>query len=532
MNQHWTNRNEERAFPLDDAALAINERSERLPSNLIVDLNLRWPNYLGNYAFLAGISVTAASISVAIQSAISLESTDFAPLCVLSVRKPVRDGYVYALKPQVPGVAGWITFGSGVADLIYSGRFTPQAGFFTPRAARAYRNLPVQDIGLLHAESALTGLVLFKTETPLKMAVESRDVHGAQRDCIVLRLDDGSDKFPVPEEIVRASNAKPKNIFSVYAGPCAGRPESESCGEPAPIQFLNTVSPDCEGKITLRFKGCAQVTEIQAPAGIALDCGIGLVDACLPPLLPSSDGVLPSEYDPANIPPFEPGVPDISGDSASAPGAVSLPYVNCFAAGGGDSTVQVGRWEGVFADSDYDCAADASLSVSQSGSLASATAATRNVITFGLNTPTIFRRIQTDVRLLAGPDGAKRNGGVVLNYRAHPTNLDQYVYLIAEVDYDTQTLKISRFNGTLFQTLLSANLIGLQLDHWYRLYATVKAASADQVTIYASVAETSGLELAHLVVTTSLYGEPDGQFGLCTNRALSYFSYVAVSAEL
>lgn len=559
-NLHWYNRNEGRAYPIDDAATCDDDRGVRLPSDLIADLNLRWPSTLGKYAFVAAVSNTPSLVTLTIQAADSPTSPGgFTPLAVVTVRKPIQQGRVVRLLGQAPGVSGWVVFGGGVENVDYAGRFSsPAQSRLSPRAARPYRPLPVRSMQVKNAADKLTGVVTLKASEPLAIAKEERFLDGAVRDCIVVRLVDneGADGFPIPTEAADISGYKPVSTFQQFAGPCSGRPESNTCGCPNPIEFINAVSPDCDGLVTLEFRGCAQVAEVTDKPGIAVACQLGLVDACLPAQIPNSEGLLPSEYEPANIP-VPPDVvppPEPPPESASYSANAELPFLACFTGGIGELGTAVGLWEYVDDDSptlvcpiEYvpypvseSISASTSVSVSTSlsavtpiGSYQAATAATRNVALYDVDSTTVYRRAVTEVKIMQGPAGAKQNAQLIINYRPHTSLPNQYVYFAAEVDYDTQSFRLLRFNGTTFQVVAPATVItpGIQLDKWYRITGTALPGAAPgdvNVTIrLESVSDPGAIDVS-LSVDVSNYQPTTGKFGIGTNRAISRFAYLKI----
>lgn len=561
-NAHWYNANEGRAYPVDDAATCDDDRGRRLPPDLISDLNLRWPTTLGKYAFVTAVANTAALITVTIQAADSPTATaGFTPLAVVSVRKPVQSGRMVALQPQVPGVAGWIVFGSGTDGEPYAGRFsTPAQSRLTPRAARPYRPLPVKSLQARNAADRLTGVVTLKASEPLAVAKEERFLDGALRDVIVVRLVDneGAEGFPVPTDAADITGYKATSVFQQFAGPCGKRPESNTCGCPSPIEFINAVAPDCNGTITMEFRGCAQVAEVQDIPGIAVACQLGLVDACLAAQIPSSEGLLPSEYDPVNVPvpPDIPPEPLPPTPSVSYVPNVDLPFVACFVGGNVELGTAAGSWvwseasgptvacppqtTPVYFPVSESLSASASVSVSTStsmvtvpdGSIESASAAGRSVALFDVDASTVYRRATTEALLTQGPVGAKRNAQLVINYRPHTSVGGQYVYYAAEVDYDTQTFRLVRFNGTTFQTVAPASVVapGIQLDKWYRVTAEVLpgvVAGDVAITVRLESVEDATIDVT-LAAQVSSYQPTTGKFGVGTNRAISRFSYLKI----
>ena len=560
-NSHWYNANEGRAYPIDDAATCEDDAGRHLPSDLIADISLRWPSTLGRYAFITAVANTPLLTTITIQAADEPDAvSSFTPLAVISARKPITHGRVLPLVSQVAGVMGWIVFGAGVVNGTYAGRFSsPRQSRLTARAARAYRQLPVWSLSAANMSERLTGVVTLKATAPLAIAKEERFLDGAARDCIVVRLagDDGAEGFPVPPAAADISGYKPTSIFQQFAGPCAGRPESNTCGCPEPIEFINAVPPDCNGVTTLEFRGCAQVAEVTDAPGVAVACELGLVDACLPAQIPSSEGLLPSEYEPTNVPvpPDIPTPPVEPQESASYEANGELPYLACFSGGLGELGTAVGVWTFVADDSltaicpptyiphpvsvSLSASASASLStdlvpIPSIGAYRAATAASRNVALYDVDITTVYRRAVTEVKLLQGPVGAKQNAQLVINYRAHTSILSQSVYFAAEVDYDTQTFRLLRFNGTTLQVVAPASVVapGIQLGKWYRITCTVlPGVVAGSINLSARLESITdvGVTDVSLSVDVSNYQPADGKFGIGTNRALAEFAYLQIT---
>lgn len=147
VNSAFYSLNSSRPFPVDDSATSTGDSGERLPENIIVDCNLRFPSTLGNYAYIAGVTVTPTLVTVLILAAASPDAAaGFVPLASVTLPKPFVIQRPYRLTPLAPGVGGWIVFGDGIGEN-FVGRFsTPRQGLLTPRCARAVAPLPVQSI--------------------------------------------------------------------------------------------------------------------------------------------------------------------------------------------------------------------------------------------------------------------------------------------------------------------------------------------------------------------------------------------------
>lgn len=344
-NAHWYDRNETQAYPLDETADCTDAAGVYLPPDILADLNLRYPAAYGAYPFVAAVTVTPTLVTLAIQAADSLEApTTLTPLAVLTARQPAAEGRLLALTPLLPGVGGWAVLGGGVRDRSYTGRFAgPRHGLLCRRAARAYRALPVAGLQRLHAANALTGVVRLVGDAPVQITAEDRDLPGVgTRRVVVFRLADrdATDGFVRPAEAGRT-----QSVFQEFAGPCAGRPESRTCGDPQPVEFVNNVGPDCDGVLTIEFKGCVVPAKLGDHA-ILLDAAMSLSRVCVPAYIPAPDGRLPGEYDPYTFiaPPTVPPVvpPTVVCCNETCPEGLAYQYEIPFAGGTGDYATLAG----------------------------------------------------------------------------------------------------------------------------------------------------------------------------------------------
>lgn len=529
VHLHWLNRTSETAYPVDDAATGVDNAGLRLPPDLIADLTLRWPATLGQRAFVSAASVTPGLVSLVIRAAAGPDDmSGSGPLAVIAVPRPVIVGKGYAFQAQAAGVSGWVVFGPG-AENLYQGRFAgPSQSRLTARAARSYRPAAVSGLQAGTAAAPLSGLVALKADPPLEITHETREIAGIMRECAVIRL-------------VEAPAGQP-SVFEQFAGPCAGRPESNTCGDPQPIQYVNGVGADCAGVLTVMFTGCAAITPLAA--GVAIDCGLGLAAACLPQAIPDADGLLPNEYPPILL-------PGAGSETSAAPVGEdfplvleSLPWLDCFTAGVPDDIQPVaGEWEWTPDPSPTVCgSASVSYSVSDSmsvsvdevwtgGSFEAQSAASRNVSLWSPSSLSTNRTTTADVKMLAGPSGAKHNASLILNYQPHPTQAGQVIYYAVTLDYDAQVLRIARFTGTSFVSLADSPLSAISLDTWYTLTATVvPGPDVEQTTITASVQVSTGPDLATLSVVTAAYAPSTGQVGFGTDHSLARFGYFSIDA--
>ena len=547
-NQHWYNLNETRDYPLDDKASAISDHGARLPANIVTDLRVRYPDHLGAYPFISVVAVTPGAVTVAVQVATTMDNVDssFTPIAVFTVAiQDLEEGRQYAMEAQYPGVFGYIVIGSG-AQKNFTGSFsTPDQTLIAPRAARPHHGLPIPSIGKLTNSSALTGVVQLLGEAPIEIVKESREIDGVEQDVIVIRL---LEDAAVPETGQTAIS-----VFSQFAGPCGKRPESQSCGPPQPIEFINAVSPDCTGTICLKIKGTVAVGKNLDDCSIIFDSPVGLVDTCVPPFLPDHHGILPSEATPLNIIPPDPIEPPLPPDESISDSVIvvgELPHCVNFDDYTSDLfAVKEGSW--LFADDDSPeeiCPTpapppvppDESISLSDSyfppepgGSYATEgvfSASSRNVTVWqGFDVTTLFRRVTTDIKITAGPPGASHNGGIVINYRPHASAPGLFVYYLAQIDYDFQQVQIMRWNGSLYVPAVSVPVPGIMLDSWYRMIVSIVPPANNSSAIGITV-KVEGIDDPSVSVTVgpllvNNYRPADGYFGFAAVRSHTRFSF-------
>ncbi len=574
-NAHFYNLNEGRTYPLDDRASALSDAGVRLPSNIITDLRLRWPKLAGEIPFISAVTVTPGAVSVTIQAADVMDNSDegFTPIAVITVPiQELEEGRVYPLLSQYEQTFGYITFGSGIQK-DYVGRFsTPNQSLIASRAAKFHNGLPVKSMGKLYNSTAMTGVVQLLGDSPIEVVKESREIGGIERDVIVVRL--------VNDPTSSTAGSTEQSVFQQFSGPCDGRSESDTCGDPKPIEFINAIGPDCDGLICINFKGISVVGRNLDDCGIVVDLPFSLTDdACVAPYLPDATGKLPSEVDPVSYAiaaPFEPSLPPDESISDSLIVMGELPYCDSFDFFTAESfVVKTGQW--VFAEDDspeeictpdipqwdvttveYACNESQSLSegvfeidyltcnsqssealpsILEDSSYASEgifSASQRNVTVWqGFDVTTFHRVVTTDVKLMPGPSGAKHNAGLVINYRPHVTASNTYVYYIAELDYDSQSFRIRRWNGTAFQNAVLASVPGIMLESWYRIVVEIEPGTGEKVYITARLIGIDDPTVSVVIgpLLTNNYNPEDGYFGFGTDRSLSRFSYFHI-AEL
>jgi len=300
-NPDWYNLNEQRSYPLDDTATSIDDDGVRFPQHYITDLSIRFPSSIGSVSIGERAHISSLTVSPRVISVI-LHSSTGERLASVSIPRPALQGRHYPLEPAQPGIGGWIVFGSGLDEAeTHTAQFSASYQcLLAAKSARAYSALPVSSLAKLNTQKSLSGVVRLEGGEDIEIIKSPRVILGESRpNTVVFRLA-RDDAFSGEE-----------SIHEKYLGSCGARPESRNCENGEPIEFVNTVPPDCCGNIFLEFRGCADIIAAQqdtanplTPAtggsecGVMIECGTGLSEACVSPdRLPDKDGKLPNEYD-------------------------------------------------------------------------------------------------------------------------------------------------------------------------------------------------------------------------------------------
>lgn len=563
-NQDFYDLNESRPYPLSDEATGVDDAGLRLPSNLIADLHLAYPLAAGRRAMFGAVTITRKIATVtflATETPASVSS--FVPLASVCLAKPIDPHRMYPLDALFPGAGGWIVFGSTAADdnpdaEEYTGKFlTAAQSILLPSTAKAYEDLPVSSIARLGNVTALTGLVRLLGGNDIEVVKECREIPAnlpelgtpacdpllsRVREVIVVRL---IETPPGTED--------PRNLFNIYRGPCAGRPESNSCGDPAPIEFLASVPPDCCGDITVRLRGCTKLTEITQEAhvdpntqavlstkstcGVIIDCDLGLTEACVTPdRLPAGDGTLPNEAtdlcesetsitlpDPPPPTPEESETLSIIEESESAASDPTLPYCNDFETIDPDIVVRLGRFDFVDIGAGDDVWSTEGAGVGIT---------TKNISTWNFDFDPRYKRVSAQFEMRTSSIGVLHNGGVIANYRETSSGSGLFSYYFAEIDWDSaingfKLFRIGFFNGVEASNEFTVAVPTLALDERYDLCFSI---FADEVTPTSAwlFAQLTGvddplIDVAIGPLSKANFGTFSGQFGMTSNRAATRF---------
>jgi hypothetical protein len=523
-NLGWYNLNEQRPWPLDDAATLIDDAGQRLPHDILADIQLRFPSILGDEVLLSSLTVGPNIVTATFLAASSV----YTPVASISLPRPVDIYRHYALESIYPGVSGWIVFGNGIeTEHLKSYRFSTLAqSRLQFRSASKYFPAPLTSLGTLNNQASLTGLVRLSAGNDIEIVKEDREIEGVIHEAVVIRLKPDTDQGE-------------RNIYEDYAGPCGKRPESRNCGSPEPIEFINNVGPDCCGNLTFEFRGCVAISKDIDNCNIVLDCGFGLGEACpTADRLPDATGKLPNEYDDLCA-----SLVDISIDLSDDPSEV--PTFEELVSGAGDVLaslpVTINFEDTTTGDMDLIrgsvvVAADAELGQSAFFSDGGGV----NLLLFNSDSPTgepswttFYKRITTTCRIRSGDIGALHNAGVVLNYRTTPDSPTTYNYWLVDITWDDyKQMRVRWFNGSTFISLAEIALTGLTIDNRYTLDVTVLPVStlSDAAWITATV---TGLDDAVLStigpVYTPNYRAAEGTVGLFSNRSATEYSTITLA---
>lgn len=573
LNRNWYTLNGTRRYPVDDGCTGEGDGGENLPNNLVVDASVRLPSTLGTGVAISSVVVSGSLVSVTLVAVAhppvvpageSAGATAFVPLGAVSVRAPVQQGRPYPITPMADGVGGWLVFGEGVQSRFNARFSTPRQAGLNPKTCRFYRPLPVPSIAKLNSAVRLEGVVTVKAGPDVEILGADRTVDGV----------------PVRAMVVRLKQDTPQNLFDKYRGPCSGRPESNTCDRPA-AEYINTVGPDCNGNLTIKFPSPLRATPLAGGGGLVLDYPYGLIDACTrDDRLPDAQGRLPNEYDDecnpsdgdqdANAkgggvvgppqPPLMSEYPSVSSQVLDI--CAELPHTETFDDGDPDNwQIVYGLWGFVTSESPAEPEDDrvssavayysASSSVSSGYSSASSWSevypytipgtdtawaanepAGRNVaVWFDCAYEEVYGlRLKTDVRL--PKNQGRGNAQLVLNLRTHETGVG-FEYWVVELDRTSHSLRVRWWSGSGWTTLVTAPLSAIgrlvEWDTWYRLEAEVTEVSPGTAKIVARLVDVPSLTtLLTINTTTAAFAPGRGKVGLGTEHSKALFSFFRV----
>lgn len=546
FGHNWLNAQATRKYPLDDNATGVSDDGTEFKTDIIADLHIRWPSLAGQYAFIGGVTVTENIVTVVILGADSTTATAaFTPLASVSIPQPVARYQYYNLEAIYPGTGGFIAF-EDVAEACAVRFSTPAQGLLAPKIARPYAELPITEIKKYNRADHLTGIVKLLPGTDIEIVKDTIAIEGDDTEAIVIRL-----KSPTSD----------RNILSDYIGPCGVRPESGNCKRIG-IETINGVQPDCDGNLTIDFRGFT-VGPYEScgadNAGVTLDQLIGIGDVCVargPERFAGTDycdSMSSSSVSASSASSISASSSSLSSSSSSSAICTALPFTDCFN-GEIHSSWQVinGTYDLVPSDMPEvdDClppsvcwrtstviAPSSSSWISSSSSscyvdrtaLQLNRAAGKNLMLWQdcgvIDTEAKIVTVRTQLTNL----GSKQNAGVVLNYHlVDPFTSPRYEYFLIQINKNTNKIELLRYNGGLFITENAATPgLPFSLADWYEIKATTQYTGGGnaQINVVVTGITNPSWPQVSFTVITSQWGEPDGDFGLYTSRAVSNFDY-------
>lgn len=522
-NQNWYDLQEGRRYPLDDLSTGIDDAGEPIADNIIVDCHIRFPNTLGAYAYVSALHVSENIVTAIISAANTVNApSTFKTIAAISLAKPIEIGVNQPIRPLVPGVAGWIAFGSGIGEP-FSGKYSnPIQTLITQRCARAYRPLPIPTLGKINLATALSGVVKIIGRSPVVATYETTDVEDKQVPAIVFRL---------------VGNLTDENVLDNYGGPCKKRPESGTCARPG-LQNINGVTPDCDGNIQITADGfsilpfkalngdCDSGFDLITDRGLAAACAENSApykrykDLCVPSASEDSDGLVywPNPIDQIPVPPdivssISLGDPNVTGSC--------FPINTCIDFSSGSASAFLTK-TGLFVFDKVEPPETCTTSSSEKYSYAAADTSGINVAILRNCTADITtgQSLRTQLRLASG---SRRNGGVILNYiPANPTDRTPATFTAAVLDIDAGGLQIIRYNGTNFVVEATA-AFSISTATWYEISADVQKQGNNVVILVTAKDVFDSTKTVTITTSTSKFGTPTSAVGLFSNRAYTYF---------
>lgn len=316
LHQRWFNLNSQRAYPIDETASGISDSGEMLPFGILADCVLRFPDTYGKFAFLSAVSVSERLVTLCfsgsnihpglVDSEVPEPEPESPLLATLSLLLPVTEGRHYSVVAEKNGVAGWVVFGGNLSGLRYTGHFSSaRQSVLLPRCGRNYVGAGVTSVGKQSVGETLSGLINLAAGNDVRIDKQSVEIY----------LTGVAEPRTVTALVFSLATSIEKNVFQVYAGPCSGRPESNTCSSPG-IVSLGEFTPDCAGNIQIDFQWPGHVVpavEYWDPAaelavsyiysdasarqegGIVVDFKYGLDQTCPGSVsgLPDTEGNLP-----------------------------------------------------------------------------------------------------------------------------------------------------------------------------------------------------------------------------------------------
>jgi len=471
----FVNANQNRAYPLDDAATQIADDGTKLPENFLASCHIWWPLQTNSRVrlMLSSITVTPSLVTAtfsATDGTILLPSggpfgsgPQFTnvPVASISAKLPVVPGRPQSVNGLLSGVGGWVSFGEGVNSAgLTNLKFTVHTqSLLVADAAVEYSPASVTHLGKLNDNNLLGGLVKLSSGSDINIVKATRIINGVPREAAVISLD---------RDIVSLERMKE------YIGPCLGSPEGGTCQQ-QPIFEIAGVQPDCLGNIIIIIQS-AESRTIDNESGIVIQPDFDLSTLC----------------------------PAITGGKIISYGSLTTPFLESFNTILPASSFKVGDF--TLRNTDAFIQEDCQLRSS---------AEIQNVAT--LETTSRGRQLHTTVRLT---ETTKQNAYILFGWltdksywyagieRATGAPNTQSRLLIVRVSQDIHTVEVEQSAAVLTE-------INYDLD------LNIEALSPTVTKITLSV---PGLGL--IKQTVAMF--KDGRVGIYTDDAISYFDNYSV----
>lgn len=546
-NQNWYNLQSTRRYPLDDKSTGVDDAGAFIREDILVDCHIRFPNTLGAYLYVQGITVSENLVTILFGAATSLTSESNPTIAVISITKPAATNTHYNITSLTAGVNGWVVLGAGI-NTNFVGRYTTaEQTYIGLRNARPYQPLPIPTLGKINLSTALSGLVKLTAISPVTTEyIDETALPEEQRMPKYDPITQATDYAPI--RAIRFSTEAPSIVFNpltYFLGPCGQRPESGTCPK-KPIERINGVQPDCEnGNINIVADNGLSVRMFAECGGADITTDLGLSEACQEPPRNQDRGEdkcpCESPYDKTDSwcwPPFDPNrdvvceedkppCPDLPICTSFSPCTESL-----FETMTGSFILEASDAPGVCCPSDSGAGEHDVYAATSRG--------TANISLYrGCASDWAFNHT-VSVEVKPTGNGARRNGGLVTNYmKVTEAGRCRTKYIAVIVDETLNELQIHRYTGTVLVKEAAIafappeppenffELSTFDPSRWYKISVTAAVASETATTITAALYEAGGglgAPIAVISTTVEDYEAVDGRAGLFTNGSTALFN--------
>lgn len=529
-NQNWYNLQSTRRYPLDDKSTGVDDAGAFIRDDILVDCHIRFPETLGNYLYVQGITVSANLITIVFGAAETLTSTDNPTVAAISVSKPAAANVHYAVEALQDGVSGWVVFGPGV-DTNFTGRYTtPAQTYIGLRNARPYRPLPIPTLGKIDLGTSLSGLVRLTATPPVTATYIDETLLASDQRLPKYDPQTQTTNFE-PVRAILFSTEAPNiafNPLTYFLGPCGQRPESGTCPK-TPIERINGLQPDCAtGNINIVGGNGLTVRTFAECGGLDVTTPLGLEESCAPD---REKGKQPKDNcpcdDPYNKtdyycwPPFTRDGAICEENSEPCPALpICVSFSPCheplFEIVSGSFSVATALAPPVCCPPEPGITSHEIYAATRPGS-------TNIALYRGCASDWAFNHT-ISVEVQPRSAGARQNGGVVANYmRVTEGGRCKTKYIAAIVDLGASELQIYRFDGSVLIKEAGLN-VTTDTTHWYKLSVTAASAGTATAITAALYDITAGTQIASLVTNVEDYEAVNGRAGLFTNNSAAYFN--------